>query len=142
MFSAMPCITIEVGQLLSIRAPAMYSGTSGPGTLLIATFATCGIRSATRALPYSVRAAASSQGTPIDGKSVGNTLLTLPMVAFIAAVADLTWASRRRKSARCVPRLTRLIEAWLFDDVSPLARSEIGTAATSDLRGTPPCVAR
>ena len=32
-------------------------------------------------------------------------------------------------SAMCVPRLIRLIDARLSDVVSPLARSEIGTAA-------------
>jgi hypothetical protein len=73
----------------------MYSGTGGPGTLEITTLATCGMRSATRALPYSKVAASISQGTPSDGKSVGRMFFSGPMVAFIAAVAALiTWASR------------------------------------------------
>ena len=61
------------------------------------------------------------------------------MVDFIAWLAALTWASRLRRSATWVPRLTSVIEAWVFDVVSPAARSEIGTAATRLLRGTPPC---
>jgi hypothetical protein len=94
------------------------------------------MRSATLALPYSEVAASISQGTPSDGKSVGSTLFRLPIVAFIAAVAAITWARRLRGSAMCVPRLTRLIEAWLSDVVSPFSRSEIGTAATRLLRGS------
>jgi hypothetical protein len=81
-------------------------------------------------------AASISQGTPSDGKSVGRMLLRLPMVDFIAAVAAFTWASRCAGSAMWVPRLTRLIEAWLSAVVSPLSRSEIGTAATRLLRGS------
>ena len=91
----------------------MYSGTGGPGTLLMTTLATCGMRSATRALPYSAVAASINQGTPSDGKSVGSRLLTLPMVDFMAAVAAFTWARRRSGSLRCVPRLIRLMLAWL-----------------------------
>jgi hypothetical protein len=88
------------------------------------------------ALPYSAVAASISQGTPSDGKSVGRMLFRLPMVDFIAAVAAFTWARRLPGSAMFVPRLIRLIEAWLSDVVSPFSRSEIGTAATSDLRGS------
>ena len=39
----------------------------------------------------------------------------------------------------CVPRLTTVMVAWLLDEVSPLARVEMGTPATIDLRGSGPC---
>ena len=87
-------------------------------------------------------AASISQGTPIDGKSVGSTLFKLPMVCFIAAVAALTWARRLARSGMWVPRLTRLIDAWVVAVVSPAARSDTGTAATRDLRGSVACWAR
>ena len=80
-----------------------------------------------------------SHGTPSEGKSVGIKLFTLPMVDFIAALAALTKSSRFIGSAICVPSGMTVIDAWLSDEVSPLARSEIGTAATSDLRGSGPC---
>ena len=118
-----------------MRAPAIYSRTGGPGTLEITRLANCGMRSATLALPYSAVAASINQGMPSEGKSVGRMLLTLPIVLFIAAVAALTWAKRLSGSAIFVPRLTRLIDAWLSAVVSPFSRNEIGTAATSDLRG-------
>ena len=118
----------------------MYSGTGGPGTLLMTTLATCGMRSATLALPYSAVAASMSQGTPSDGKSVGRMLLMLPIVAFMAAVAAFTWARRLRVSLMFVPRLIRLMLAWFplasGAVASPFSRSEIGTAATRLLRGS------
>jgi hypothetical protein len=58
------------------------------------------------------------------------------MVDFMAAVAACTWARRLRGSARWVPRLMKLIEAWLSAVVSPLSRSEMGTAAIRLLRGS------
>ena len=119
-----------------MRAPAMYSGTGGPGTLLMTTLATCGMRSATLALPYSAVAASINHGTPSDGKSVGKMRLMLPMLVFIAAVAAITCASRLAGSARFVPRLIRLMLAWLSALVSPFSRREIGTAATRLLRGS------
>jgi hypothetical protein len=79
-----------------------------------------------------------SHGTPSDGKSVGSRLRMLPTVAFIDALAAFTCASRAAGSARCVPRLIRLIEACVLAVASPALRSEIGTAATSDLRGSGP----
>src|SRR5512139_346877 len=112
-----------------MRAPARYSGIGGPGTLEIATLATCGMRSATLALPYSDAAASISHGNPSDGKSVGRMFLTPPSVDFIDALAARMCASRLPGSARCVPRLIRLIDAWLSLVVSPGLRSEIGTAA-------------
>src|SRR5512143_2567898 len=112
-----------------MRAPARYSVIGGPGTLEIATLATCGMRSATFALPYSDAAASISHGSPSDGKSVGRMLLTLPSVDFIDVLAWWMCASRFIGSAICVPRLIRLIEAWLSLVVSPGLRSEIGTAA-------------
>src|SRR5262245_17268636 len=112
-----------------MRAPAMYSGIGGPGTLEIATLATCGMRSATLARPYSDAAASINQGSPSDGKSVGRMLLTLPSVDFIAVLALRMCSSRFIGSAMCVPRLIRLIDAWLSLVVSPGLRSEIGTAA-------------
>ena len=121
--------------MVSIFAPAMYSATGGPGTLEMTTLATCGMRSATLALPYSAVAASINQGTPSDGKSVGRMPLSGPMVDFIAAVAAITWARRLPGSATCVPRLIRLIEAWLSAEVSPFSRSVMGTAATSDFFG-------
>ena len=120
----------------------MYSGTGGPGTLLMTTLATCGMRSATLALPYSAAAASINQGMPIEGKSVGKMLLTLPMVVFIAAVAALTWASRLAVSAMFVPRLMKLRLAWLSDVASPFSRSDIGTAAIRLLRGKPRFLAK
>ena len=118
----------------------MYSGTGGPGTLLITRLATWGRRSATRARPYSAAAASISQGMPSDGKSVGRMLLTLPMVDFIEAVAAFTCARRLRGSLMFVPRLIRLMLAWLpfasSAAVPPFSRSEIGTAATRLLRGS------
>ena len=62
------------------------------------------------------------------------------MVCFIAVVAALIWASRLPRSGMWVPRLTRLIDAWVSDVVSPGARSDTGTAATSDLRGSVACL--
>jgi hypothetical protein len=59
-------------------------------------------------------------------------------VRFIDLVAALMWARRLRPSATCVPRLSNVIEAWLSAVVSPLARSETGTAATIDVRGSSP----
>src|SRR5262252_7795185 len=112
-----------------MRAPARYRGIGGPGTLEIATLATCGMRSATLALPYSAAAASISHGSPSDGKSVGRMLFTLPRVDFIAWLAARMCCSRFIGSARCVPRLIRLIEAWLSLVVSPGLRNEIGTAA-------------
>ena len=122
--------------MVSILAPARYRPTGGPGTLETTTLATSGMRSATWALPYSAAAASISQGTPSDGKSVGSTLLRAPMVLFIARVAAFTWARRLSGSAMFVPRLIRLIEAWLSAVVSPFSRSEIGTAAIRLLRGS------
>ena len=139
----MPWTMIEVGWLVIIRAPARYSGTGGPGTLLMTTLATCGMRSATLALPYSAVAASISHGTPSDGKSVGRMLLRLPIVPFIAVLAAITWARRLAGSAMCVPRLIRLIEAWLPADVSSaleLVRSEIGTAAIKLFLGRLRCL--
>ena len=52
---------------MSMRAPAMYSGIDGPGTLLMTTLATWGMRSAILALPYSSVAASISQGMPSEG---------------------------------------------------------------------------
>src|SRR4051812_12434737 len=97
------------------------------------------MRSATLALPYSDVNALITHGTPSDGKSVGIKLLTLPSVDFIAAHAAFTYSSRFIGSAMWVPRLTTVIDAWLSDVASPLARVETGTAATSDLRGNGPC---
>ena len=119
-----------------MRAPAMYSAMGGPGTLEMATLATCGMRLASLALPYSAAAASINHGMPSDGKSVGRMLFTLPIDDFIAALAAMMWARRLPGSAMCVPRLMRLIDAWLSDVVSPFWRSEIGTAAMSDLRGS------
>ena len=67
---------------------------------------------------------------------MGRMPLRLPMVDFMAAVAACTWTNRLRVSARCVPRLTKLIEAWLSAVLSPLSRSEMGTAAIRLLRGS------
>ena len=131
-----------VGQLASMRAPARYSGTWGPGTLEITTLATWGKRSATRALPYSEVAASISQGMPMEGKSVGRMLFMRPMVVFIALLAVRMCARRLPGSARWVPRLIRLIEAWLSGRVSPCGRSEMGTAATRLLRGSFWCSSR
>ena len=118
----------------------MYSGPGGPGTLLMTTLATCGMRSATLALPYSAVAAVINHGTPSEGKSVGRMLLMLPMLVFIATVAAFTCASRLAVSAMFVPRLMRLMLAWfplaLSAVVSPFSRSEIGIAATRLLRGS------
>src|SRR4249920_369339 len=112
-----------------MRAPARYSGIGGPGTLEMATLATCGMRSATLALPYNEAAASINHGNPSDGKSVGRMLLTLPSVDFIAVLALRMCSRRFIVSAMWVPRLIRLIEAWLSLVVSPGLRSEIGTAA-------------
>ena len=99
-----------------------------------------GSRSATRALAYRLLSDSISQGTPSEGKSVGIRLFIAPRLVFIAAVAASTWARRLAGSAMCVPRLTTVMVAWLFDEVSPLARVETGTPATSDLRGSGPCL--
>ena len=85
-------------------------------------------------------AASISQGTPIDGKSVGRMFFTRARVFFIDLVAALMCASRRSGSAMWVPRLTRVIEAWLSALALPFSRNDTGTAATIDWRGSGPCL--
>ena len=102
-------------------------------------FATAGSFSAQCERDASAVMPCSSQGTPSEGKSVGNRFFTLPRVLFIEALAASTWARRCAGSAICVPRLMSVIDAWLFAAVSPFARNETGTAATRDLRGSGPC---
>ena len=65
----------------------MRGRSGGPGTLEMTTLATCGMRSATRALPYKAVAASINQGTPRLGKSVGITLFKLPRLSFMAPLA-------------------------------------------------------
>ena len=93
-------------------------------------------QSAMRERPYSEARPLSSHGAPSDGKSVGMMPPKVPIWRFIAAVPCLIALSRCSGSAICVPRSITVPVTWLFMLVSPSARSEIGTPATSDASGS------
>ena len=91
-----------------MRAPAAYSGTGGPGTLEITTLASGGTARVMPERPYSVARPCNTQGTPIDGKSVGITPRARRASALTAPAASRIARRRRTGSAIWVLRLTRL----------------------------------
>src|SRR5664279_2216517 len=101
----------------------------------MATLAIDGIAPAMPERPYSEARPCSTQGTPIEGKSVGITPLARRARVFIAPAASRIARRRLTGSAMWVFRLTRLSVACVVYSVLPGLRKEIGIAAISGFLG-------
>src|SRR5205814_8569219 len=97
-----------------MRAPAMYSGTGGPGTFEIATLATAGSRVPRLERPYSDARPVMNHGEPMIGRSAPSTDFK-PPIRSLDASAD-SWIAWKRSSGsfRSVARSTRMADTWLL----------------------------
>ena len=119
-----------------MRAPAMYSGTGGPGTLEMATLPAAGRRAAKLERPSSDDSPVMSQGEPVTGVSTPSTGFSSLTTAL--ADSDDAWIALKRagRSAISVARSTRIAETWLFISSLSAARRLTGTIAISDFFGS------
>src|SRR5258706_6441690 len=117
-------------------APAMYSGVGRPGTLEIVTLPMAGKRFASPERPNSEASPVMNHGEPVIGTSVANTGFKVATTLF--AASDEAWMALKRAagSARPVARSTRIIETWLFIELSSALRRLTGTDAISAFFGS------
>src|SRR5256885_3037158 len=144
MLSASPWVEIDTGKICSNSAPAAYSVCRGPGTLDTVMFAAGGSTSERLERLYSSAMICTTIGAPsiemletcgIKARSGCDISLDLVDCAMIAS-------NRCFGSSTLVAIEQIMPNTWLLASVLPSSRSEIGTAAVSDLLGSAPWLSR
>src|SRR6478735_1721553 len=142
LISPIPSTAGPAPKLQTLRAPAKYSGSRGPGTLVTTVL--------TRpADPGRVNRPASLVPTPISspGANCDNSDRLRAPTAWVTSleldVDRCTAASRSTGSATSVARLTIIAETWLPRSLfSDSVRTETGVIARSDAVGSSPASSR
>src|SRR5580765_5231060 len=141
MLSASPWVEIDTGKMCNSSAPAAYSVWRGPGTLDTVMFAAGGSTSDRLERLYNSARIWTTMGAPssetldicgIKARNGCDISLDLVDCAMIAS-------SRALGSSMLVAIEQIMPNTWLLASVLPSSRSEIGTAAVSDLVGSAPC---
>src|SRR2546430_14763288 len=137
MLSASPWVEIDTGKICSNSAPAAYSVCRGPGTLEIVTFAAGGSTSDRLVRLYSSAMIWTTIGAPSIERleTCGISARSGCEISFDLVDCAMMASSRSLGSSMLVEIEQIMPNTWLLESVLPSSRSEIGTAAVSDLFG-------